>query len=151
MAPDFAIAATGCPQLNGVRWRGLLGTNDAEALARFRQIAVPAGKPYRVVIHTTCLTPEPPANFAATVSGTTVSLSWTAVPGATSYQIEAGSKSGWSDLSVLTATGEPALVVRNVTPQRYFARVRATNQCGSGGGSEEIRVDVAPPALVPSP
>lgn len=147
--PDFAIAATGCPQLNGVRWRGLLGANDPEALARFRQIAVPAGKPYRVVVHRTCKTAEPPANFSAVVSGTTVSLSWTGVPGATSYQIEAGSKSGWSDLGVLAATAEPTLVARNVTPQRYFARIRASNGCGSGGASGEIQVDVSPPGASP--
>jgi hypothetical protein len=140
--PDFAIAATGCPQLNGVRWRGLLGNNDPETLARFSQIAVPAGKPYRVVVHTTCQTPEPPANFSAAVSGTTVSLSWTPVPGATSYQIEAGSKPGWSDLGILSATAEPALVATNVTPRLYFARVRAGNDCGRGGASGEIRVDV---------
>jgi hypothetical protein len=140
--PDFAIAATGCPQLNGIRWRGLLGNNNPEALARLQQIAVPAGKPFRVVVRVPCKIPEPPTNFSAAVSGTTVSLLWTAVPGATSYRIETGSKPGWADLGVLTATAEPALVATNVAPRVYFARIRAGNECGSGGASGEIRVDV---------
>jgi hypothetical protein len=140
--PDFTIAATGCPQLNGVRWRGLLGNNDPEALARLEEIAVPSGAPYRVVVYPACQMADPPTHFSAVVSGTTVSLSWAAVSGATSYRVEAGSRPGWSDLAVLAATVEPALVATNVAPRLYFARVRAVNACGNSGASLEIQVDV---------
>jgi len=141
--PDFAIAATGCPQLNGSRWRGLLGNNDPEALMRRRQIEMPTGKPFRVVVYVPCVPPPPPANLAAAVWRTTVSLSWTAVSDATAYTVEAGSHPGWSDVSVLNVGAVPSLVARNVRPRLYFARVRAVNACGSGGASDEIQVRVS--------
>ena len=141
--PDFAIAATGCPQLNGSRWRGLLGNNDPEALMRRGQIEMPTGEPFRVVAYVPCVPPPPPANVAAVVRRTTVSLSWTAVPDATVYAVEAGSHPGWSDVIVLNVGAVPSLVAPSVSPRLYYVRVRAVNACGSGGASEEIQVRVS--------
>jgi len=39
------MAATGCPVVNGDRWRGLLGVNDPDALGRLSTIPVPSGRP----------------------------------------------------------------------------------------------------------
>ena len=139
--PDFTIAATGCPQLNGTRWRGNLGDNRPESLAMSPAIAVPAGEPFRVVAFTPCAAPETPAHVAATVSGKTVQLSWSAVSGAEMYQIEVGSKPGWTDQGTLRSSA-PGLEFPNVAAGLYFTRVRAGNRCGKGGASDEIQVRV---------
>jgi hypothetical protein len=47
--PDAVIAATGCPVINGKRWRGYLGMNDPEQLRRNRAIAVPPTDPFTLV------------------------------------------------------------------------------------------------------
>jgi len=47
--PDAIIAATGCPVINGQRWRGYLGTNDPDALRAQTIIAVPSGPPFTMV------------------------------------------------------------------------------------------------------
>jgi hypothetical protein len=47
--PDAVIAATGCPVINGKRWRGYLGTNDPERIRRDRTIAVPSTDPFTLI------------------------------------------------------------------------------------------------------
>lgn len=47
--PDSVIAATGCPVINGRRWRGYLGDNDPDSLKRQYAIAVDSGRPFRVI------------------------------------------------------------------------------------------------------
>jgi len=47
--PDLVIAATGCPVLNGRRWRGYLGNNRPELLTHFHELDVSPGVPYRIV------------------------------------------------------------------------------------------------------
>jgi len=141
--PDFSIAATGCPQLNGQRWRALLGNNDPDSLRRMSFIDV-RGMRYRVVDVTLCTDkPSPPLNVSADVRGTTVALSWTRVVGAMWYRVEAGSKPGLRDLATLRTEGDAnELVVPNVPAGRYFVRARAKNSCDYGYASEEIRVIV---------
>jgi hypothetical protein len=50
----------------------------------------------------TLAVPSAATNLQAVVSGTTVTFSWTASPGATAYQLEAGSAAGLSDLATIT-------------------------------------------------
>lgn len=140
--PDFAIAATGCPVLNGRRWRGYLGANDAEALLRFDEIGV-AGRQFHVVDMSPCQDrPSRPTGFAATVQGATARLSWIGVDRATAYRIEVGSKSGLANLQTLAVTsGTTGLGVSSGKSGTYFMRVRAKNGCGVSSASEEIRVD----------
>jgi hypothetical protein len=47
--PDAAIAATGCPVVNGKRWRGYLGANDQDQVRHLRQIADVQGEPFQLV------------------------------------------------------------------------------------------------------
>lgn len=47
--PDSVIAATGCPVINGRRWRGYLGDNQPDVIKRQVAIPVESGAPFRVV------------------------------------------------------------------------------------------------------
>jgi len=47
--PDSAIAMTGCPVINGRRWRGNLGNNEPERLRGRPTIDVNAGGPFRLI------------------------------------------------------------------------------------------------------
>jgi PKD domain-containing protein/fibronectin type III domain protein len=95
------------------------------------------------------IAPDPPTGLTQSVSGTTVTLTWTApsttgsggVP--TSYVVEAGSASGLSDLASFDTGGSATtLTVTNVAAGTYFVRVRGANARGIGAPSNEVVVRV---------
>jgi predicted phage tail protein len=91
-----------------------------------------------------CSAPPPaPASALGAVTGTTVSLSWGASIGATTYVIEAGSAPGASNLvNFDTRSTSLGLVASGVGAGTYFVRVRAANACGTSGPSNETIVTV---------
>ena len=87
--------------------------------------------------------PPAPANLVASVSGSTVTLTWTAGIGATSYVLLVGSVSGQSnvlvsDLRSAATTTSSA----NVAAGTYFVRVQGVNACGPGAASNEVVVTI---------
>jgi hypothetical protein len=91
--------------------------------------------------------PDAPPNLAATVSGTTVNLTWQAPTRGGSpagYVILAGSSSGSSDLANLSVgSGVTQYMATGVAPGRYFVRVQAFNNAGVSASSNEVVVVVA--------
>ena len=87
--------------------------------------------------------PGPPSGLAATVTGTTVVLNWTAPSGATliGYRIEAGSAATLSDLASIVVGVAPTFTANAVPAGRYFVRVRAIAADGEGPPSNEIVVN----------
>lgn len=88
--------------------------------------------------------PLPPEALAATVSGSTVSLSWRLPadsPMATGYRLEAGTAPGGAAVTFPLDPVE-AFSVAGVPPGRYYVRVRALNVTGVSALSAEIVVDV---------
>jgi hypothetical protein len=90
--------------------------------------------------------PQAPQNLTATVTGSTVVISWLA-PGAgpapAAYQLEAGSAPGLANLAVFQAPGAPtSLTFPNVPSGTYFIRVRSIGGGTSSGPSNEIVVTV---------
>ena len=82
-----------------------------------------------------------PANLTYAVSGTMVSLTWGGASGAASYDLEAGSGPGLSDLAVLntTALGFTA----TAGPGTYYVRVRARSATGgSSNASNEVVITI---------
>jgi hypothetical protein len=101
--------------------------------------------------------PNAPSNLTATVSGSVVTLSWTA-PAAgdapTSYQVQAGSSTGQTNIATFdTGTTATTLAVFNVPAGTYFVRIRAVNSAGASVASNEVQVVVggAPPCAAISP
>jgi predicted phage tail protein len=87
--------------------------------------------------------PAPPGSFAGAVSGSTVSLTWTASSGPVdSYIVEAGQTIGVWNTRLDTATSATGLTVTNVPNGSYFVRVRGKNTCGVGAPSNEAVVTV---------
>lgn len=100
------------------------------------------------------LAPGAPYYLAATVSGSTVTLSWLEpyLGGeATSFIVEAGLSPGATFAQA--PTGAPRYVAAGVGPGRYFVRVRSVNAYGVGPASDELIVTLpsagAPPIAVP--
>ena len=88
--------------------------------------------------------PSAPAGFALTFnSGGTVSFTWGASPGATSYIIEAGSTAGAANLANANlGSSATSATFGGVGRGTYFVRLRATNVCGTSGVSNEVVVTV---------
>ena len=87
--------------------------------------------------------PAAPTSLAASVSGSTVSLTWTAPAGAvTSYVLEAGTGSGLANLGTLAVGATPSLVIPGVPAGTYVLRVRAVTSAGSGAPSADVVVVV---------
>lgn len=88
----------------------------------------------------------PPVNVNALVSGSTVTLSWTAPAGtaATAYQLEAGSSPGAANLAIATIGGtQTAQTFNNIGPGVYYVRMRSVNAAGAGAASSELTVTVS--------
>jgi hypothetical protein len=87
-----------------------------------------------------CPVPAAPSGLTRTGTGTTVVLSWTAAPGASSHVVEAGAGAGQAGLAMLPVAGTS--LTASAPPGRYFVRVRGVNGCGAGPSSNEVVVQV---------
>jgi hypothetical protein len=82
--------------------------------------------------------------LSAAVTGRSVRLDWSLPahsPPAADYAIEIGSGPGLSDLGRMTVP-VATISAAAVPPGRYYARVRAVNDTGTGAPSNEVIVDV---------
>ena len=90
---------------------------------------------------TPCAPPPAPTGVTGSVANGTASVSWSAVPGAASYIVRAGSTPGGSDLfngnvgatTAVSASGLPAGF-------RAYVRVLAVSACGTGVPSVDILI-----------
>jgi hypothetical protein len=96
-----------------------------------------------------CVPSEPPA-LSGSASGSTVTLNWSGVSGATSFVVEAGSGPGASNIVVFdTGNANTSYVATNVPNGTYYVRARVRTACGTSGVSNEIVITVgsaAPPS-----
>lgn len=94
-------------------------------------------------------TPSTPTGLASSVSGTTVTLTWSYIsgsnPDASSFIVEAGSSSGLSNLTSFdTGSSAKSLTVTQVPAGTYFVRVRGRTFDGvTGPVSNEVILTVA--------
>ena len=87
--------------------------------------------------------PAAPTTLASSLSGNSVSLSWTAPAGVvTGYVLEAGTGAGLANLGTLRVGATPSLVVPGVPAGTYVLRVRAITSAGSGAASTDVVVVV---------
>jgi len=92
------------------------------------------------VASVSCPLPAAPVLTASRV-GNVISVSWTAVGGATSYTLGAGSSTGASNF-FNASVGLTTAVSAPVAPGTYFIRVRASSACGQGAVSNEASIAV---------
>jgi chitodextrinase len=87
--------------------------------------------------------PAAPANLHVdSVQGSAVSLSWSAVSGATEYLVLVGSTTGNSD-ELFTNTSQTTYSYGGVKSGRHYARVQAKNACGTSGSSNTVDYSVS--------
>lgn len=96
------------------------------------------------------VTPPPPTGLSASVTGSTVMLTWSA-PTTTcapsGYIVESGSSSGLSNLSIVsTGSRAPTFSASGVANGTYYIRVRAVSDAGTSVRSNEVTVTVGGPA-----
>lgn len=124
--PSGIDAQASCPALNGDP--GCFSGGDFQGLIASAAAAVSA-----------------PISLKGSVSGSTVSLTWTKPSSGTptSYQVQAGSSSGSSNLANLN-TGNPntSFTANGVSNATLFIRVLARDASGLGPPSNEIKLVV---------
>lgn len=89
--------------------------------------------------------PGPPTNLVASVSGTTLSLTWGAPASGgmpLGYVIDAGGGPGGSNIAAGVAVGNVLGAAGNVPVGQYYIRVRAVNAIGPGAPSNEVLAQV---------
>jgi predicted phage tail protein len=95
--------------------------------------------------------PPPPTELAVQVSGTTVTVTWAASSGATSYVLEAGSAPGLANL-YSADVGNTTALTTGAPHGTYHVRVRAKNGAGVSGASADVSFSVnhaTPPCTGP--
>jgi hypothetical protein len=96
----------------------------------------------------------PPAGLGATVSGGNITLTWQAPTGGCapgSYQIEAGSAAGLTNLASLqTGNTSTTFFAFNIGAGSYFVRVKSVNAGGVSSPSNEIQFNVGGCAGAPT-
>jgi hypothetical protein len=108
----------------------------------------PASNEVRVDVPGGC-TPPPAPSLSSAVNGATVTLSWTAVAGASAFRLDASTTPGGPPLASQTyPMTQSAATFANVAAGTYYARVTALAACGSQSVSPEATVVVSalPPA-----
>ena len=131
----FEVAAIAQPRLHvaavpaGTYYVRVRASNSAGISEPSNEIVVSVGNSY-------CFVPAAPAGLTSVTSNGIVTLQWTGSPGATSYEVEAGSAPGMSDLFRGDIGGLTSLVAY-APPMTVFVRVRAKNNCGTSPPSNE--------------
>jgi hypothetical protein len=98
-----------------------------------------------LTIDPACTTPAAPTGFGSTVSGSTVTLRWSAVTGATSYVLQAGSSAGSTNLANADIGNVTSYVATGIGNGTYYIRIRAKNACGDlSAASSEATTVVGP-------
>jgi hypothetical protein len=96
-----------------------------------------------------CPTPGAPTGFGVSASGNTLTLTWSAVSGALSYIIEAGSAPGAANIVTFDSGSAATSFVGNAPNGTYYLRVRARTACGTSTTSNEASIALGASAPAP--
>jgi hypothetical protein len=86
--------------------------------------------------------PGVPTGVSATVTGNSVSLSWSAVVDAADYVVTIGQTPHSFDDTLMTGTLQLSYALEDMTAGTHFARVHAHNWCGSSEASEPVEFTI---------
>ncbi len=90
--------------------------------------------------------PGAPTGLTATAGSQQVSLSWTAITGATSYHVKRGSATGGPYTQVAAPTTASYVDMGLTNGTAYYYVVSAVNSVGESGNSSEVAATPIPPA-----
>ena len=94
--------------------------------------------------------PLPPTALTTTMNGANLALAWTPPAGAvTAYTFIAGTTAGSSNAATVTLPGTHTSIGGTVPGGTFFARVTATNACGTSGPSGEVFFTIGAPDALP--
>ena len=96
------------------------------------------------------LPPEAPTNLALSISSSSITQSWTAVSGASSYDIHRKTTATGSFASIGTATTDSYSDTSVTSGATYWYRVFAKNANGTSSGSNVIKLTFNPSAALSS-
>ena len=96
------------------------------------------------------LPPEAPTNLALSISSSSITQSWTAVSGASSYDIHRKTTATGSFASIGTATTESYSDTSVTSGATYWYRVFAKNANGTSSGSNVIKLTFNPSTALSS-
>lgn len=133
----FSVTVTPVAGATGTGGLGLVGGDLAATVGRAVQLSVTASP----------AAPDAPTTLAASMSGTTLTLSWTpATTGSTpvSYAVHVGTAPGATTLPVQTTAGT-SVGITVTTGGTYYARVHAVNAYGASAASPEASITIAAP------
>ena len=95
--------------------------------------------------------PLPPTALTTTMNGTNLSLAWTPPAGAvTAYTFLAGTSAGSSNAATVALPGTQTSIGGTVPGGTFFARVTATNSCGTSGPSGQVFFTLGAPDPLPA-
>jgi glucose/arabinose dehydrogenase len=97
-----------------------------------------------VIEEGSAIAPGTPTNLAATVSGSTVTITWAAPSSGgapASYRLEAGTAPGLTNITTFPTTAT-SLAVGGVPVGQYFVRVRAVNDVGVSPATSDLTINV---------
>ena len=87
--------------------------------------------------------PAAPTNLAASVTGSTVSLTWSAPAGpVTGYVLEGGTALGLANIGAIQVGAVTSFAIPGAPPGVYAVRVRGVTSAGSGAPSADVVVVV---------
>ena len=92
-------------------------------------------------VPSSCAVPGAPGSLSADVTGSIVTLSWSAVGDATDYVVLVG-RTPASTETVLTNTPDTFHLMAGLATGTHFARVHAHNWCGTSEASDPISFTV---------
>lgn len=139
----FDVTVTPVAGVTGVSTISLQAGDGSSTTTRSMQFSVTASP----------APPDAPTTLAASLSGTTLTLSWTpASTGspATSFEVRVGNAPGATTLPIRTTTGT-SIGIPLTTAGTYYARVHAVNAVGTGNPSPEVSITTGPLNPRPGP
>jgi hypothetical protein len=116
-----------------------------------RNVCGPSAPSNEIAVQAGCVVAPPaPGPLTFTTAGATVSLAWGASATAASYTLEAGSVPGSSALGAFPL-GPRTSFSASAPLGTYYVRVRAANDCGNSGPSNEVAVTLDGTTSIPGP
>jgi len=129
------------------------GTYNIQVRGKAGSVLGPLSTPATVTVGGAAPGCPPPGapTLTVTVTGTQVSLNWTAVDGAAGYRVEIGQSPGGTALAQVVGAGQLGVAANSPFFGTFYARVVAGNACGGLATSNEEAFTVGQAAPPPPP